>query len=242
MRRLAILATFTFMGALTGCITPPPMEPYRGSPPPSERVQDPVMDERGVVRDVEAAPQDPRGTYDPPPAAPPEPQKRPVLTQAGLVFGRDAAWLHARVGFPGGTLIDGGLFFGEEDTVFNIGALRTGQPRPDSPLTLGAGLGFYGGELRGPLDFFGSVVLTGMAHYVIETTYPVKLKGQVSAAPDATTFGDANSLIDALFSIELELASNASIIVGYRFFEIGIPNQVDLTLQNSALVGVRLGF
>ncbi|MEM9379872.1 MAG: hypothetical protein AAGB93_07960 [Planctomycetota bacterium] len=242
MRRLAILATL----ALASCITPPPMEPYDGAPSSSGTARDPVLGSSGGPqadgRHGAATPQNPGGSYDPPLAPPPEPQKRPVLTQAGLVFGRDAAWLHARAAFPGGTLIDGGLFFGEEDTVFNIGALRTGKPRPDAPLTLGAGLGFYGGELRGPLDFFGSVVLTGMAHYVIESTYPVRLKGQVSAAPDATTFGDANSLIDALFSIELELASNASVLVGYRFFEIGIPNQNDLTLQNSALVGVRLGF
>ena len=178
----------------------------------------------------------------PPPAATVPQSQRPFATEAGLVFGRDSAWIQSRTNVGKNSLIDAGLYFTDHETIFNIGILQIGRPKPASPLALGAGVSFYGGTLRNPLDDFSAVALSGIAKYRIEAALPGTLMAQISYAPEALAFGDANSLVDAKFTFELELASTAAILVGYRWYEVGITDSFNVKLENSAIIGVRLGF
>lgn len=228
MIRLTPLFVFAF--ASLSCITPPPMDDQPSSSPGQgdTTTSNPPRQEDPVPA--------------PPPAAPVPQSQRPFATEAGLVFGRDSAWIQSRTNVGKNSLIDAGLYFTDHETIFNIGILQIGQRKPDSPLALGAGVSFYGGTLRNPLDDFSAVALSGIAKYRIEAALPGTLIAQVSYAPEALAFGDADSLIDAKFTFELELASSAAILIGYRWYEVGITENFNVKLEDSAIIGVRLGF
>lgn len=229
MIRLTPLLVFAF--ASVSCITPPPMD---DQPSPSPGQGDTT---------ISAPPRQDDPVPVPPPVAPVPRSERPFATQeAGLGFGRDSAWIQSRTNVGRNSLIDAGLYFTDHETIFNIGILQIGRPKPESPLALGAGVSFYGGTLRNPLDDFSAVALSGIAKYRIEAMLPGTLMAEVSYAPEALAFGDADSLIDAKFTFEIELASTAAILIGYRWYEVGITDNFNLKLEDSVIIGVRLGF
>ena len=246
--------------ATVGCIQPPPYQPYpvdipedtppaRGEPLDTGRPYEPPPYQPSQSGDPSSGASRPAGGDGYGPSEPHQAQGArnpyggaPFVTQFGLVFGNDSAWVDTRTQVGSGTIVDAGVYFSEEDVVFDIGFVRMGQAREGSPLTLGAGIGFQAGSLEDPLDFVSALVLTGIAAYHFDSSYRTRILGKASFSPDVTTFGDADSMIDARVGLELDLGDFASVGVGYRYYEWGVDDAEDRKLEDNAYVGVRLAF
>lgn len=243
--------------ALVGCIQPPPVERYPvdvpdDAPPAGDPYQ--PGGQPGAVAGGGTSGYDPyRSSYQEPPPQSPQTQNPgqaqqptgfPASTEFGLVFGRNSAWVQSRTRVRSGSLVDAGIYFTEDDFVFDLGFIRMGAAAPNSPLVLGAGIGFQAGSLDEPIDFVSAISLTALAAYYFDSQYRTRLMGQVSFAPDVTTFGDADALVDARAGVEFELGEFASVMVGYRFYEWGVDSMdgEDVELEDGAFFGVRLAF
>lgn len=162
----------------------------------------------------------------------------------GLSFSDDSAWFTARGHLPESGYTEFGLLINDDDAVvLNLGIQRHARVNDDSRLLLGVGLGAYGVFLDEPEDAsLGAFALQGVAGYVLPTEVPVRFLTQVAVAPDVTTFGDGESLIDFVAGFDVEVGNFASAFLGYRLLEIENDENVDVTIERGLHLGVRLGF
>ncbi|MEM6672961.1 MAG: YfaZ family outer membrane protein [Planctomycetota bacterium] len=216
------LAPLAFAVALAGCAAPAVRQTTSPPPPSEPRTQAPRQ-----------------GTAAPSTSAPAPPQRR---TDVSLAFSSDAGWLDTRTTLSPQTYLDAGVFFTDDEVLADVGLLRVGRPSETSPLEIGAGVGVYGGLLDDPLDYVVAIPLKFYGSYTFQIGFPLRVVGNVAYAPDITTFVDGDSLLDARVSAELELTPQATVVVGYRYYEIGVDDRRDVELIDGLLFGVRLGF
>lgn len=61
-------------------------------------------------------------------------------------------------------------------------------------------------------------------------------------APQVLSLRDADSYLEARFSIDVEIIENGSITLGYRNIETNYLNKEDFTYNRSAFIGFKLNF
>jgi len=160
-----------------------------------------------------------------------------------LAFSLESVWVAYRARFSRGRgyLTLGGLGNEDDDAAVLLRLMRFGEPQEDIPLGLGVGVGVYGVYLDQPsVDDIYALALSGYADYAIETAWPMRLVAEASFAPDLVTTSAADSLIDLLGRVELELSSFAGAYFGIRFLEVGLDGGGDREIDSSFHVGIRL--
>ena len=189
------------------------------------------------------------GAAAPPPAeaAPPPPANTTLVRPEHaleLAVSDEAVWVSYRNRFAlGDGFASLGFLAGDDDDLLLNGkVMRFGQPRGEVPLGLGVGIGFYAGFADEPHDDVYAVTLTGRAEYEFPTSIPTSLEAAVSFAPDATTFGDADELIDLLVRFEVDVSDYGKAFVGYRLLEADLDGERGYEFEEAVQVGVRLGW
>ena len=159
--------------------------------------------------------------------------------EAAVVFSDEAAWFSGRARVRGGGYADFGLFGTEDsDVALDLGLLRIDRVHPDLPLRLGVGFGLYGIFLDEPDAEAGALTLRALADYAFSTQVPLRLRLQASMAPDISTFGDGEALIDLSGGLEVEISRWASAELGYRYFELELEDSPDFELHDGVYFGV----
>jgi len=160
-----------------------------------------------------------------------------------VVVGGDGLHLGYRNGLARGRGYGGlDLFFGQDDDWIASGRLmRFGEPAAGEPFGLGVGLGLYAGSADEVNADFGAVTLIGACDYTFTLDYDLRLGLELAYAPDATSFSDAERVLDLLARAEIDLSAWATGFVGYRFTEVDIDDERDQELEQAAHLGVRLG-
>lgn len=130
----------------------------------------------------------------------------------------------------------------EDEQVINARFLRYGKPVGDPPFALGVGLGVYAAEAEVPDKQSFAVALMGSIETRFDSGYPVRLVLEGAYAPDVSTFGDGDQVVDLWARVELELSDIAQFFVGYRVVELQFDDGTERDLGESVQVGVRLGF
>ena len=140
-----------------------------------------------------------------------------------------------------------GLFAGDEDDIaLSTRLMRFGEPRGESPVGFGVGLGLFGAAIDATDDEVGAITLTGALDFAFDEwfvlDYPLRIGAEVSFAPDEATFADGQRVVDALARLELDLSRWATVFGGYRYLELDFEDEDDLELDRGFHAGVRLGF
>lgn len=181
---------------------------------------------------------------EPPPAPPAARALDPLPdSDVGLSFSADAAWLTARGRLAHKGYADVGVLVNDDDdVVLRAGLLREARASADEALILGVGLGAYAAQLDGPDETVSALVLEALGGYVLPSELPARCTARVSIAPDVTTFGGGDSLVDFVAGVEVGVGSFASALLGYRVLELGLASGGNHTVERGAHFGVRIGF
>jgi hypothetical protein len=153
----------------------------------------------------------------------------------------------AQIGI-GGTDVSAALFFNENDDIaLTVGAIVTGNSTgKNRALQFGAGVSAYGAELDtavGADETIASLAIGGRASYIFPSSTPMAVSLEVFYAPDITSFGDNEDLLDAQIRFELEVAPSTRIYVGYRKLEAELETSgVEYQLDDSGHLGLRFSF
>lgn len=167
----------------------------------------------------------------------------------GLNLGQDTAELSLRqelsVRSPDETRIGASLLFNETGDVVGSGYVEVlGDLRPGfQALSYGAGIKGYVARLDDADTTLGAVGLGGMLRLDIpQTTIPMALVLEGYVAPDITTTGRGEGVIDLTARYEFRFARSATAYVGYRYMEIDLGDAGDHQVDNDFLIGIRLSF
>jgi hypothetical protein len=142
----------------------------------------------------------------------------------------------------GAVEVRGGVFFNEaRDLIAVAGALsEIGGPEGLPRLDLRIGPRMYGAFLNGEdQDIFGMGV-GGEARYFLDAGRTTSVSLAAYYVPDILTFGDADNISDTSLRLETRLQRGMTIFVGYRVFEIDMPE--DREVDDNVHIGFRLDF
>jgi hypothetical protein len=140
-----------------------------------------------------------------------------------------------------------GLFASEDDDfALEARLMRSGQPKAETPLGVGIGLGVFGAALDDTDDEVAAILISGAADFALDRVmhlmYPIRVGVEASYAPDVATFMDGDGVLDVRGFLEADLSSWATAYAGYRLFEVDLEDGGEDELDTSFHVGVRLGF
>lgn len=147
----------------------------------------------------------------------------------------------------GGADVGAAFFFNEADDVaLSFGALVTGASLGSNrAVQLGAGARLYGARLDWDVeqDTIGAVAVGGKISFIFPSRTPMALTGELFYAPEITSFGDNEDLMDLQLRFELEVAPATRFYVGYRILETELEDtDFEYELDDSGHVGVRFSF
>lgn len=172
-----------------------------------------------------------------------------TATDVGLNLGDDTAELNLRqelsVRSPDETRVGASLLFNEVGDVIGSGYIQVlGDLQPGfQALSYGAGIKGYGARLDDADTTLGAVGLGGMLRLDIpQTSIPMALVVEGYVAPDITTSGRGEGLVDLMARYEFRFARSASAYIGYRYMEIDLGGASDYEVDDDFLVGIRLSF
>ena len=148
----------------------------------------------------------------------------------------------AAIGYGGGWLGIGGFHNDRGDNQLDIGLSVQGTPTSDQPFSFGLGIRGYFAFLDTPSENVQALALGGLARFHIPAKMPMAVAGQIHYAPDITTFGKGDSLLDWGLDYEIEVMPSATAYLGYRKETIGLSGLPDHDLEDRFHVGVRLVF
>ncbi len=140
---------------------------------------------------------------------------------------------------------DGHFTFGafvneDDDFALHARLLRVGQI-VGVPARLGIGLGAFATFFDVPDEKAYAVALIGRAEYDIPNAYPTVLSAELAVAPDITTFGDGESLIDFRLRANVAISDSAAAFIGVHVLEVDTEID-DREIDDGVHIGVRLGF
>ena len=144
----------------------------------------------------------------------------------------------------GGADLGLGFFYNEEsDVIGHFSLLQMRQPSQQNPLTFGVGLKAYLGVLdEVDADVFG-LGIGGQLRYTIPGTMPMAIYIEGHYAPEITSFGDIDRILDYSFGFQIEALPQTIAFVGVRRFEFELDNGADYDADDSNIhIGVRLTF
>ncbi len=143
----------------------------------------------------------------------------------------------------GGSDLGLGLFYNEEsDFMLSASLLQMRQASEGTPLTFGVGVKGYLGKLDDPDEDVFAFGIGGQIRYTIAGTMPMAVYLEGYYAPEITSFGDTEEVIDYSIGFQLEALPQTVAFVGLRHFEVeGDDGSYDLDDDNIHF-GVRLTF
>lgn len=160
----------------------------------------------------------------------------------------------------GGANVGAALLFNENDDVaLMLGALITGSSAGQNrALQFGAGARLFAAQLdRSPGkivngevvpagdndEIIAGLAVGGSASYIFPSRTPMAISAEIFYAPNITSFGDNEDIIDAHIRFELEVAPSTRIYIGYRNLEAKLETGgLDHVLDDSAHFGVRFSY
>jgi len=185
------------------------------------------------AQEQQSAPQQPKQ------APPAEAQQRYSLE---LSLSQDSLWLEARRYARNGRDFTGLSVFVDDDDVYagRLAVMRFAEPR-DPRILLGIGLGFYAIIDDDENADAYAVALIANAGYALGTKYPTSIIGEVAYAPQITTFGDGEDILDLSVRAEVALSNTTAAYVGYREINVSIEDGEDIDVLDGLRVGIRVG-
>jgi len=170
-----------------------------------------------------------------------------------FLVGKDAAELtfytqSSSFGYGGADIGFGALINEHNDVIANASILVSGSSKGDvKALHFGVGAKIYGGRIEGPgsesLDAQGgAIAIGGRIRYVIPTSTPLAVLGEIFYAPEVTSISDFDGLSEYRVALELEITPSARAYVGYRRLEITHNRDADYKVDDAAHIGVRFEF
>jgi hypothetical protein len=148
----------------------------------------------------------------------------------------------------GGADIGFGVLINDNDDVMGSGSiLVSGSSAGDvKGLHFGVGAKAYAGTLDGPSGNLnadgGAVAIGARVRYIMPTSMPVALLGELFYAPDVTSVSDFNGLNEYRVALEFEVTPSARAYIGYRKLEVKFDNAPNYDVDNSGHIGVRFEF
>jgi hypothetical protein len=188
-----------------------------------------------------APPQEPSAQPAPPSPASQAAQGAPRHTFE-LSLSQDSVWLEARRYARNGRDFTGLSLFADDDDVYagRLQVMRFAEPR-DPRIQLGLGLGFYAlYDDDEDADAY-AVALIANAGYALQTKYPTSVIGELAYAPDITTFGDGEDLVDLSVTLQAELSTSTAAYFTYRLLEADLEDGGDIDVIDGLRVGIRVG-
>ncbi|MCP3916434.1 MAG: hypothetical protein GY711_12825 [bacterium] len=174
----------------------------------------------------------------------PPPSEEEPRARLGLALSTDAAWLTtgARLRQSGWMTFE---LFGSDDDDYagNVTLLRMGRASTELPLHLGVGISFYGYKVELDDDATGgALALRGLAAYELSTAFPSRVAAELTLAPDVSSFGEGEGLLDGSVRFEFDVSTFATAFLGYRRLEIDVEDDSDQTLEEGIHFGVLIGY
>jgi hypothetical protein len=146
------------------------------------------------------------------------------------------------IGWGGSDLAVGLFFNDDDDVIFDASLMQMRQASEDAPLTFGVGVKGYLGQLDDPdADVFAFAV-GGEVRYTIPGTMPMAVYARAFYAPNITSFGDAEEVMDYQVGYQIEVLPQTTAFVGVRHFEIETDDDDYDLSDDEFFVGVRLTF
>ncbi len=135
------------------------------------------------------------------------------------------------------------VFYNEDsDVMLNGGVMAYGQPPGQLPFSFGAGVKAYAFSLDDADETVAAGALGGKVTYTIPANIPMHLSAEAFYAPDITTTGEGDSMLDFNTRFEIEFIPRTSGFIGYRKMEVDLDNAEDAELDDNIHVGLRLNF
>ncbi len=143
----------------------------------------------------------------------------------------------------GGSDLGLGLFYNDEsDFILQASLLQMRQASEENPLTFGVGVKAYLGQLDKPDADVFAFGIGGQVRYTIAGTMPMAVYVEGYYAPDITSFGDTEAVLDYTIGFQIEALPQTVAFIGIRHLEIeGDGGDYDADDDNLHF-GVRLTF
>jgi hypothetical protein len=143
----------------------------------------------------------------------------------------------------GGADLALGLFYNDEsDFILQAGLLQMRQASQENPLTFGVGVKAYLGQLDDPDEDVFAFGIGGQIRYTFAGTMPMAVYLDGYYAPDITSFGDIEEVIDYTIGFQIEALPQTIGFIGLRHLEFeGDDGGYDADDDNIHF-GVRLTF
>ncbi len=137
----------------------------------------------------------------------------------------------------------GALYTEAGDVMGSFGMFMTGEAGSDVPgLGFGLTVRLYAMNLDAPDASLAAVALGGGATYKPAPGSRFGVTAYINYAPNITTFGDAENLMETGLRAEYEVLPGAAAYVGYRLIRTELVGLGDIDLDDGGHVGLRLSF
>ena len=171
--------------------------------------------------------------------------------QAGdieIALSSDTAQLTLRsdssvIGWGGADLGFSLLFNDADDILGEISLMQNSAPSEQNRFSLGVGVKAYLGRIDPVDDNILAIGIGGEIRYTFPGSMPMAVYLGGHFAPDITSFGDTDGIVEYVLGFQVELLPQTIAFVRLRNIEIENDSSVDYTLvDNDVLIGVRLTF
>ncbi|HBS27095.1 MAG TPA: hypothetical protein DD827_08225 [Gammaproteobacteria bacterium] len=143
----------------------------------------------------------------------------------------------------GGADLRLGLLFTEDDDYLtSAGLLVRGAAVGERPIAFGLGAVLYYGNVDGVDANVGALALGFGLKYVIPGNTPIGLGGEFFFAPDITSFGDTDQLLDFRLRAEIDVLPSATAFIGYRGINAELSGGGDYDIDENIHLGIRFQF
>lgn len=107
---------------------------------------------------------------------------------------------------------------------------------------LSVGVGIKGVTARAKNNNAAALAIGGLVRYAPFPDRRFGVIGQIYHSPSIVTYGKADRYTETGVRLEYEIIPQAAIYLGYRKVNFGIKLNPDATLDEGAMVGVRISF
>src|SRR5680860_398164 len=126
------------------------------------------------------------------------------------------------------------VFYNEDnDVMLNGGVMAYGQPPGQLPFSFGAGVKAYAFSLDDADETVAAGALGGKVTYTIPANIPMHVSAEAFYAPDITTTGEGDNMLEFNTRFEIEFIPRTSGFIGYRKMEVDLDNADDAELDDN---------
>jgi hypothetical protein len=143
----------------------------------------------------------------------------------------------------GGSDLALSLFYNDDsDFIGQASLIQMRQASEETPLTFGVGVKGYLGSLDDPDEEVFAFAIGGEVRYTIPGTMPMAIYGRGFWAPDITSFGDVEGVLDYTVGFQIEALPQTVAFVGIRHLEFDLDDGDYEADDDNLHIGVRLTF